>query len=191
MADTGIPQEEEWRSIEGAPGYEVSSLGRVRSIERVVFQTGRWGKPISYVAKGRVLRPAAHGPYVTVALSVDGRPANKYVHRLVLTAFDRPPAQGEQCCHTNGDPRDNRAVNLRWGSASQNAHDKFRHGTHLLGERQNGAKLRAEDIRAIRRLGDAGCPYEYIMRAYGISHGNISQIVHRKTWRHVAEETYA
>jgi len=33
-------------------------------------------------------------------------------------------------CHNDGDPHNNRVSNLRWGTASENALDAVRHGTH-------------------------------------------------------------
>jgi len=49
---------------------------------------------------------------------------------LVATAFHGPCPDGQQCRHLNGDPADNRSDNLKWGTPSEQAHDKVRHGTH-------------------------------------------------------------
>lgn len=53
------------------------------------------------------------------------------LHRVVLDAFIGPRPKGMEACHANGDPTDNRLVNLRWDTRSANAADSVRHGTHV------------------------------------------------------------
>ena len=116
---------EEWRPVVGYEGaYEVSSLGRVRSLDRVIQRRGQGAMRI----KGRLLRPATNWalPYPSVQLSGGAR---HYVHELVATAFHGPrPEQSWECRHLNGDPVDNRRENLAWGTSSENSYDIVRHG---------------------------------------------------------------
>ena len=115
---------EVWKLIPGYDGkYEVSDQGRVRSYRR--SDTGHILSP------GRM--PGGH---MSVAL---GRNNSQCVHKLVLLAFvGAAPAQHE-CLHINGIPDDNRLVNLRWGTRSENMKDAYAHGARDL--KKNRAAL--------------------------------------------------
>lgn len=68
------------------------------------------------------------GLYVRVNLCKEGC-KTFYVHRLVLETFIGPPPPGKPyALHYDGDPENNHLSNLRWGSPSENTHDKVRHG---------------------------------------------------------------
>lgn len=117
---------EEWRPIPDWP-YEVSSLGRVRSVEReVVYSDGR-----RYRYPSVVLRPqtVAHG-YQAVYLGVNRRRRSRRIHQLVALAWHGEPPPGQQVRHKNGVAADNRPENLQYGTPMQNTLDSIRHGTH-------------------------------------------------------------
>jgi hypothetical protein len=68
-----------------------------------------------------------HGyPYVTVV--IDGVRKKHCVHRLVALAFHGQPAEGEECCHKDGNKLNAVPSNLRWDTRSENAKDRYRHG---------------------------------------------------------------
>lgn len=115
---------EVWKSCVGFPGYEVSNLGRVRSLEME-----KWGGPVAgfYTQAGRILRPGiASTGYPTVAL---GRGNTRTVHSLVSDAFLGPLPHGMEVRHDNGIRSDPRLSNLLHGTRSQNIADAYRHGT--------------------------------------------------------------
>jgi hypothetical protein len=121
---------EEWRPVVGDEGsYEVSSHGRVRSLDRtIVFPDGR-----KRLARGRILKPWAQvrGRYPAVGVGTkDGKKQKRLIHTLVLEAFIGPRPEGFACCHNDGDSENNHLSNLRWDSYSENNHDLVRHGTH-------------------------------------------------------------
>lgn len=124
--------DERWRPVVGFQGfYEVSSLGQVRSLDRVEKTRNRWGE-MDRVKRGKILKPGLRGRHLTVDLRAPGRiPRHYLVHRLVLEAFVGPaPKDQPLALHWNDVPTDNRLENLRWGSVSDNAHDSVRNGTH-------------------------------------------------------------
>jgi HNH endonuclease/NUMOD4 motif len=130
--------EENWRPIPGHAGYEVSDLGRVRSIDRVVTKT-QGGRAVQVRRKGRVLRPYVSGSgYLILRLGSDSGLA--YVHQLVLLAFVGPRPAGCQAAHDDGNRLNNVVANLRWATASENNIDKRRHGTSSLGARKSRCK---------------------------------------------------
>ena len=172
--------EEEWRPAVGWEGlYSVSSLGRVRSEDRVVET--RSGVR-SY--KGRVLSPGLCGDtgYLKVHLSCVSGKKDALVAHLVLQAFVGPPPDGLQCCHNNGCRTDNRALNLRYDTPLNNCADKVIHGTVNHGERNGGAKLTVRDVLAVRADTRSQAA---IAREYGVSQTCISRIKLRKKWAHV------
>ena len=115
---------EEWRPVVGYEGrYEVSDHGKVRTVGRTIIRSN--GHPDTY--KTAVLSPADRNGYNAVQLKANGVGSTRYVHRLVLEAFVGP-ADGRVCCHGNGDRKDNRLPNLRWGTYRDNALDKAKHG---------------------------------------------------------------
>ena len=78
--------EEIWRPVKEYEGYyEVSNLGRVRSIDRVVVDTVR---NCERLLKGKVLIQKDNGNgYKNVMFCKEHKIYNKYVHRLVAEAF--------------------------------------------------------------------------------------------------------
>lgn len=115
---------ERWLPVADWEGlYEVSSLGRVRSLPRK-DTVGRFHA-------GKVLRqfPQRDG-YLCVGVTYGPRRRLVRVHHLVLEAFHGPRPVRTEARHLNGDRLDNRAVNLAWGTKSENCLDQVRHGTH-------------------------------------------------------------
>jgi hypothetical protein len=96
--------EEEWRPIVGYEGlYEVSNLGRVKGLKR--------GK----ILKCEITRDG----YVRATLCKKNVENRFSVHRLVLQTF-QPTEEELDCDHVNFIKNDNRLVNLRWATSSQN-----------------------------------------------------------------------
>lgn len=115
---------ERWRSLPDYEGlYEVSDLGRVKSLSRL----DRKGRRV----RGRLLSITTHpSGHKQVKLSRDGVYRQGKLHRLVLIAFVGPPPPACEVLHGDGDPANNRLSNLRWGSRSENLRDRVRHGVH-------------------------------------------------------------
>lgn len=121
------PSEEVWLPVPGYEGhYEVSNLGRVRSLDRrVALKNGRYR-----AQRGRVLMASAGDPYRKVNLKVGGTQSVRSVHGLVAEAFSGPRPDGQEVRHLNGNPTDNRAANLAYGTHSQNICDAVQMGRH-------------------------------------------------------------
>lgn len=109
--------QEEWKDIEGFEGlYQISNLGRVKSVDRVVIR-GTNSKPVCE----RVLKPGGgeRGSYYVI-LSKEGKPYTRYIHRLVATAFLPNPKNLPVVNHKDENPLNNIVSNLEWCTKSYN-----------------------------------------------------------------------
>lgn len=165
MADSNLA--EEWRPVVGYEGlYEVSDLGRVRRLERLVAGSTAGTRRL----KPRLRKTAVVRGYAVVQLTDEsGAHEMCRVHRLVLKAFVGPCPDGMQGCHDNGDALDNRLRNLRWDTRSGNEADKLRHGTHIRGERHPNLVLTDGVVRKARELKQGGAGLKEISARLGIS----------------------
>lgn len=176
--------QERWLPIPRFEGfYEVSDLGRVKSLGRTISMGPRTTGPRAW--RERVLCPksAANG-YFYVSLRRDGATTQRTVHSLVMEAFAGPhPGRGFQICHDDGTPTNNALTNLRYDTEVENHRDKIRHGTTLRGEKQPIHKLTEHDVRAIRRRYAAGGVLQKDLAAeYGVGKVTIHHVIHRTTW---------
>ena len=106
-----------WKDIEGYEGlYQVSNLGRVRSLGRDIVRRTRYGTMAPYHIAGRLLKPLhSQGDYCYVHLfGNDGTSTNHKVHRLVAKAFVPNPDNMNEVNHIDEDKDNNRADNLEW-----------------------------------------------------------------------------
>lgn len=170
---------ENWKPIPGfESSYEISDLGRARSIRRLVGREGA-----EYWQPEKLLKPQAdtHG-YFRVSCSVRSVVTFKYIHQAVLEAFVRPRNDGEECRHRNGDHTDNRLTNLTYGTKADNMQDALKHGTFPILERRPGAKLTRHQVIEIFTSAE---PPSTLEAKYGIGTGVVRQIKMRQTWKSI------
>ena len=143
--DNNSKEIEEWRDAQWYEGlYQVSSLGRVRSLDRLVDN----GRGI-YVTKGRILKPGMDKDgYLHVFLCKDGKPTIFSVHRLAYEAFNGKIPEGMQVNHIDEDKTNNRLDNLNlmtpkentnWGTGIERRAKK--HSKPIIQYSLNGDKL--------------------------------------------------
>ena len=168
---------EEWRDVVGYEGrYQVSSMGRVKSLERKVTHW-RGGERIQ---KERILKPDTdRGGYLRVGLC-DGEKRKKFrVHRLVCEEFHENPDNKPQVNHINEIKTDNRASNLEWATARENSN--FGTRNERIGKKSAIAKSKpiAQYTLNGKLLKVWPSPTE-VHRQLGISPGNISAVARGK-----------
>lgn len=180
--------EEIWKDIPGYEGYyQVSNIGRVRSLDRV--------KRDGIKMKGVIRKPHIDAcGYHLVALIKDCKVKNTGIHRLVAMAFIPNPDNLPQVNHIDEVRSHNSVDNLEWCSVAYNqnyGHRKERSSEKLKGERNGRAILTENDVRAIRKtyIPDDN---EYGVRAlsnkYGVKCITIQKILAGKLWKHILEE---
>ena len=162
---------ENWLPVVGYEGlYEVSDLGRVRSLAR-------------NTTKGKVLKLGFTGDkYQMIGLYKEGVKTSFRVHCLVAFAFLGHKLDGMEIRHVNGNCLDNSRENLCYGTRQENIDDKVRHGTNLNGCKNPQAKLTKSDVLCIRSSMES---QRQLARNYGVSKSAIAFVLNRKTWAHV------
>lgn len=170
-----------WRPVVGWCGlYEVSTHGRIRSLDRVT--NGPLGS--TRVTKGRVKALRLHDGYQTVTLHDKGRCKTLCVNRAMLQVFR--PAINERdldSCHNNGNRADNRLDNLRWDTRNGNLKDMDIHGTRIRGDAHPSSKMTESQVRLIR---DSEKSNHELAGELGISEQMVRRARNGTTWRHVA-----
>ena len=148
--------QEIWKDVVGFEGYyEVSNLGRVRSVERDIFCKN--GVVCHY--KSRIIKQVEKTckykiPRLYVNLSKESRNYCKTVHRLVALAFIPNPDNLPQVNHKDEDPSNNRVDNLEWCTAQYN-HD---YGTR----NERTSKSLLKPINVYNKNGEYICQYPSI-----------------------------
>lgn len=103
---------EEWKTIKDYPDYEVSSLGRVRSLK-----TGKGARAVDGILKGG--KDGSGYPIVSLC-EINKKQKSWKVHRLVAEAFLPNPEAKKEIDHINRIRDDNRVENLRWATRKEN-----------------------------------------------------------------------
>jgi hypothetical protein len=170
---------ENWLPVVGWEGfYEVSDLGNVRSVDRIIHDC-QGNKRFS----GKFLTPWKHkSGHLYVSLRKNSTKQNAQVHRLVSIAFIGPVPDGKEVCHENGNAADNRLENLRYDTRANNIQDSKAHGTFLYGEKRPGAKLKEVDIVSIFEMNSNGFSITEIANKFNVKNNNISRILSGDRW---------
>ena len=157
-----------WKALPGATGVEVSTLGRVRTLDKMV-----WNGSVTYSKKGHVLKQHDNNKgYLLVGFRVNGKTVHKSVHRLVAQTFLPNPDNLPQVNHKDSDPTNNDVSNLEWCTALYN-----RQYREKFGKSSNrpvfAIDLSTLEVSYFRSQKEAG-------RALGVSHGNITKVIKGK-----------
>lgn len=114
--------DEEWRDIKGYEGlYQVSNMGRVKSLERKSgFYLTKKGKLSCYSVKEKICRQHIVMTYLMVHLSKDNIKEQLKVHRLVAENFIDNINNYPQVNHKDENKLNNNTNNLEWCTSKYN-----------------------------------------------------------------------
>lgn len=195
--------DEEWRPVKGyEEDYEVSNLGRVRSVDRYI----KCSHDGTHLYKGRILRQENkygnlddNPNYKRVGLSHNGKVIRKSVHRLVAEAFleNNDPTRLTEVNHKNGIRSDNFVDNLEWVSREENRAHAVENGfcTPSDDKRQlrlgvtNGTILNDHDVCIARELYSNGYGVREITEWYGhvVNEETMRKAIDGRTYKHVTD----
>ena len=121
------------KEIPGYPGYFATSEGNI------------WSDRSQRELKQHI----GMGGYMATTVQDGSGSRRMFVHALVCMAFHGPRPEGCVVRHKNGNQLDNRPENLRWGTKSQNSHDRVLHGRHYNSNKthcQRGHPLSGDNL---------------------------------------------
>lgn len=173
---------EEWKAIDGFLGlYEVSNLGRVRSLDRIVPTTRGQRHFHSYILSQTTDKKG----YKTVLLCKDGKQRTKKVHRLVAQAFIPNNDLLKQVNHKDGNKSNNNVANLEWCDNSYNQKHAYGLGLNLprKGELNGCHKLTEKDVVEIRQRYGNGYTQRQLSTLYDVAQTTIHRVVNNLSWK--------
>ena len=176
-------ENEIWRDIPGYEGYyQVSNLGQVRSLDRVVCDKN--GKKRLHKGRTKARCQGLTSPYLQTQLCTKSRARHFLIHRLVASAFlpDWNPVL--EVNHKDGNKLNNRADNLEMCTRKENYQHAIANNLKRdYGEKHVRAKLTNEEAHQIRLLYYLwGIPQVVLARMFGMSKQGICNIVNNKTY---------
>lgn len=123
------------------PGYWATEEGHVYSLK---------GRTVPLRLTGCLNKDG----YYRVGIRVEGRLTVIPIHRIISDAFLGKKAKGLVTRHLNGDPKDNRATNLAYGTDKENKQDQLIHRglEPFLKSARKRRKLTWEQASEIRAL---------------------------------------
>jgi hypothetical protein len=177
-----LEMEEIWKDIIGFEGcYQISSLGRVKSLGREVYHA-RYGKQTikSHIMKLNLTKDG----YLRATLK-KGTNGKFLAHRLVAIAFIPNTESKLTVNHKNGIKTDNRLENLEWMTSSENITHSYKINLRSgKGQNNNFSKLTDSIVLKIRNEHRELKLIE-IAKIYGVSKSVISAVKNRRTWKHI------
>lgn len=169
-----------WKDVTGYEGlYQVSSMGRVRSVMRVVSKTNCTQK-----LNGKILSLTtnSHG-YIAVSLHKNKKRKTMKLHRLVAIEFVVNKYNKQYINHIDGNKTNNMPSNLEWATPSENNQHAYDTGLKSP-DNSDGSKLSYKLAYEIRGKINNGDSQRLLSHEYGVSEATISMIKTNKIWIH-------
>lgn len=186
-----------WKDVIGYEGYyQVSNLGRFRSLDRKITRSDG----MTYLKKGEIKTGTKNKDgYLAIKLCKDGSYKSACIHRLVAEVF----VENDDIClktevnHIDTNRANNRADNLEWVSHIDNIRHSAKLGSYKTkcGENNARAVYTEEDVIKMRKLYSEGFTVMEIVREFypeldsiktrKNKWSRVSDIVKGKTWKNI------
>ena len=157
-----------WKAHPKYTGIEVSTLGRVRTLDKMVSNgRGTW------IVKGRVLKQdKCKNGYLQVKVKANGKFIKQRIHRLVAQTFLTNPDNLPEVNHKDNDRTNNNVNNLEWCTRSYNRQYREKYG-EAKGKPILAANLSTLEVSRFRSQNEAGI-------VLGVNVGNINSVIKGK-----------
>lgn len=164
---------EEWKDIKGYEGlYQVSNMGRIKSLER--YKKNNGGSKT--LIKELILKQVENNKgYLRVYLCKNARKRVFLVHRLVADAFIQNPNRLPEVNHKDENKKNNRVENLEWCDSYYNTN----YGTH----NKRCSISKGRPVQAFDKNGNFVMEFHSMSEAErktGIAQQNISRCINGK-----------
>jgi hypothetical protein len=167
-----------WKPVPGYEGcYEVSNLGNVRSLDRII----PWKNSTRRIKGKMCSQPTeGHNGYKTVRVCRNWITKGWLTHRLVAEVFVPNPENKPVVNHKDGNKENNAAINLEWVTHSENAQHVYTLGRRksTAGTANGNARLTDIQLQQIKkRYATGNVTQDQLAYEYGVCKDTI--------WRHV------
>lgn len=171
---------EKWEKIKNYEKYyEISNLGRIKSLERKVRNNKGF-----VIKPEKILIPRVHtGNYLTICLTVNRKSNYFYIHRLVAEHFIENIKNKKEVNHKDGNKQNNKVTNLEWSTRKENIDHSVQNKLHCFGEKAGTSKLKAYQVIEIRANQQMSLEEKAIK--FNVSKATISRILNKKIWKHI------
>lgn len=173
---------EEWKDVKGYEGfYEVSNLGNIKSLDRVIQR-----KTSNMKIKGRQMSQyLGNAGYPMINLCINGKCKRHLVHRIVATAFLPNPLNKGYVNHIDGNKQNSNLENLEWSTPTENSIHAHEYGLANVsrGEKQHSAKLNEEKVKYIR---ESSKTVKELSLVFNVSEQAIRDVKNKRSWKHIS-----
>ena len=175
-------EQEIWKDIDEDSCFQVSSMGRIRTRDRIIKCP-----KMSYIRKGAIQKSFKNKDgYMVARIRKNKKIVYYSVHRLVASLFIKNPLSKPVVNHINHNRRDNRVENLEWVTHQENMSHMVLSNRSAKGSCNASSKLDEIKVLSIRTMKDHNdWTDRKLGLAFGVSHTTIQNARKGYLWKHV------
>lgn len=183
--DDGLICQEEWKYVSDYENfYQVSDLGRMKSLDRIDTTKG----DVLKKTKGKILsQTLKRNGYLSIMLCVKNKRKRFHPHRLLAVEFIENPENKPEINHKDSIKVNNLKWNLEWNTKEENRNHANLNGLIKKGELVANSKLTDLKVIALRRLYKMNPNFNKlaIARKLNVGDSTIHRVIRNKRWKHV------